>query len=211
MCTIKTINLPCVLLLFCERFLPGSIDRQAARSGFCWAGYTGTRVIRALWFLWGLGITIRQFPNGLRTLPEFLTISELFWYPDPTKTRTRGWLWYPAQQKPDRAACRPIEPKRIRLQNKSKTQGKFIVFIGHMRDVGAPCAIIRASVHLVRARFADDSFPALNDAHTHYKFLKTSSFWTFLILWRVFFCFKFFLMLLFNLFFSYARFLFFVQ
>ena len=33
------INLPCVLLLFCERFLPGSSDRLAVRSGYCGSGY----------------------------------------------------------------------------------------------------------------------------------------------------------------------------
>ena len=32
--------------------------------------------------------------------------------------------------------------------------------------------LFRASVHLVRARLADDSFPALKDARTHKKFFE---------------------------------------
>ena len=54
-------------------------------------------------------------------------------------------------------------------------------------------AIIRVSVHLVRARFADDSFPALKDVRTHYKFLKRSNFWKFSHVMMIVFCFKFFL------------------
>ena len=30
-----------------------------------------TGLVRAFWFLWGPGITIRRIPNGLRTLPEW--------------------------------------------------------------------------------------------------------------------------------------------
>ena len=105
MCPI-TINLPCVLLLFCERFLRGSTQSnlQAARSGFCRSGFV-------------------ERSEFLRSTSESVGSS----YPDPTKTITRARLSYPAEQKPDRVACRSIEPGRNRSQNKSKTQGKFIV------------------------------------------------------------------------------------
>ena len=58
----KSINLPCALLLFCERFLPGLIDRQASRSGFCRSGYRSRR--RGLFFI-PLGLMIRRIPNRL--------------------------------------------------------------------------------------------------------------------------------------------------
>ena len=74
----KSINLPCALLLFCERFLPGLIDRQASRSGFCRSGYRSRR--RGLFFYsaWSDDST-----NPKQTL------------------RTRGRLPYPDPQKPE--------------------------------------------------------------------------------------------------------------
>ena len=143
MCPIKTINLPCVLLLFCKRILLGSIGRQAARSGFCWAGYqshphvlvfVGSGYQNSSEIVRNSGSVRSPFGNCRIVIPR------------PHKNQSARMTLvpvYPAQQKPDRAACRSIEPGRNRSQNKSKTQGKFIVFIGHMRDVGAPCVIAR--------------------------------------------------------------------
>ena len=60
-------------------------------------------------------------------------------YPDPTKTRTRGRVPYPDPQ--------PVDRSGYCSQNKSTTQGKFIVyqFVGHMQDVGAPCVLSQLS------------------------------------------------------------------
>ena len=67
----------------------------------------GTGLVRAFWFLRGLGMTIRRIPNGLRTLSErFPKISELFSYPDP--------------QKPDRAACRSIRLEEIARKTRTE-------------------------------------------------------------------------------------------
>ena len=74
------------------RAISSRLDRQAM-----WSMVSvglGTVVICAFRFLWGLGMTIRQNPNGLQTLPEwqfqrFPMISELLSYPDSQNQNAR--------------------------------------------------------------------------------------------------------------------------
>ena len=99
-------------ICFTLRVISSRLDlyRHAARSRFCVPGYENSSEI--------VGNRRYSSPFGVRSE----SVRNLSFVSDRC-SRTQD------QQKPDRAACRSIEPGRNLSQNKSKTQGKFIVLL----------------------------------------------------------------------------------